>query len=91
MECNKWILIGSNSIHKSLGPHFVSITVHKRPGPLNSQFKVPNTLKYHLNPRQVHYAVPNERSICKRRKRLADWIKRVNEDVDEEPEIEQIS
>jgi hypothetical protein len=32
------------------------------------------------------------RDLFKRRKRLADWIKRVNDDnVDEEPEIEQIS
>jgi hypothetical protein len=30
--------------------------------------------------------------MYKRLKRLADWIKRVNDDnVDEEPEIEQIS
>ena len=32
------------------------------------------------------------RDLYNRRKRLADWIKRVNDDdIDEEPEIEQIS
>jgi hypothetical protein len=30
------------------------------------------------------------RDLYNRRKRLADWIKRVNDDIDE-PEIEQIS
>jgi hypothetical protein len=72
------------------GSQIVSITVHKRPGPLNSQFKVPNTLNI-ISTHFKYITVPNERSICKRRKRLADWIKRVNEDVDDEPEIEQIS
>jgi hypothetical protein len=31
------------------------------------------------------------RDLYNRRKKLADWIKRVNEDVDDEPEVEQIS
>jgi hypothetical protein len=76
-----------------VGPIFVSITAHKRPGPLNPQFKFLITLKYHLI--HVKYiTVPNERSIYKRLKRLAEWNRRVNDDdnVDEEePEIEQIS
>jgi hypothetical protein len=72
-----------------VGRKFVSITVHKRPGPLNPQFKVPITLNI-ISTHVKYIPVPNQRSIYKRRERLADWIKRVNDDVDE-PEIEQVS
>jgi hypothetical protein len=59
-------------------------------GPLNPQLS-PNYLKISSQPTSttLRYQI---RELFKRRKRLADWIKRVNDDEDiDEPEIEQIS
>jgi hypothetical protein len=68
----------------------MSILSRIRPVLLNPQLS-PNYLKISPQPTSstLRYQI---RDLFKRRKRLADWIKRVNEDdVDEEPEIEQIS
>jgi hypothetical protein len=56
--------------------------------PIESSVQSPNYLKISSQPTSstLRYQM---RDLFKRRKRLADWIKRVNDDVDE-PEIEQI-
>jgi hypothetical protein len=66
----------------------VSLTVHKRPDRLNPQLST-NYLKIssQATSSTLRYQM---RDLFKRRNRLADWIKRVNDDLDEQ-EIEQIS
>lgn len=71
-----------------LDSKIVSIIVHKRPGPIKSSVPSPNYFKISSQPTSstLRYQMGD---LFKRRKRLADWIKRVNDDVDK-PEIEQI-
>jgi hypothetical protein len=59
--------------------------------PIEFSFQSPNYLKISSQPTSSTLRY-QKRDLFKRRKRLADWIKRVNDDDDiDEPEIEQIS
>ena len=74
---------------ETLGPQICVDNSSQTTRPIESSVQSPNYLEISSQSTSsiLRYQM---RDLFKRRKRLADWIKRVNDDIDE-PEIDQIS